>query len=314
MAGRRKHGFERTGLPFADLLAAEMEARGLNLPKTAEMIRRAATGGSEHSSASMSLVCRWRAGTITPGPNHVRLVARALDLPVEAVAAAVAAQRRQLGLPRLVLSAAAHDHAVVAGDGASTTAAAVLDSEDVERQEFIRLAVFGLAGALVPGLDSLLHLPIEVGPGSIGVEEISGLEETARFLARAEAKGGGARWHGAVVGQLRAVSDATDGRYPPELHTRLLDVTADLAQLAGWTSYDSGRFVAADRHYRYALQICQRADNQVLEAKVLGDLAQLANALGQHRDELRYLTRATGLLPPSAPSAVRGELLGLRAR
>jgi hypothetical protein len=29
MAGRRKHGIQVTGLPFADLLAAEMEARSL---------------------------------------------------------------------------------------------------------------------------------------------------------------------------------------------------------------------------------------------------------------------------------------------
>src|SRR5579859_6217813 len=61
-----------------------------------EMVRRAGGRGSEHSSASVSLVCKWRAGQVIPGPNHVRLVAQAFDLPVEVVAAAAAAQRRPL--------------------------------------------------------------------------------------------------------------------------------------------------------------------------------------------------------------------------
>src|SRR5262245_60530613 len=128
MAGRRKHGIQVTGLPFADLLAAEIETRSLTLARAAQMIRRASVGGPDHSSASMSLVCKWRAGTITPGPNHVRLVARAFDLPLEVVAAAVAAQRGH------TLIASSHDPVVRHED------------QEMKRRSFLRhLALLGLA-------------------------------------------------------------------------------------------------------------------------------------------------------------------------
>src|SRR5579859_2060586 len=93
MPGRRRHGLRPIGLPLADLLAAEMEARSLGLRQTATLIRGAAGGPEDHSRAGVSQICRWRAGYDIPGANHIRLLARAFDLPVELVAAAAAAQR-----------------------------------------------------------------------------------------------------------------------------------------------------------------------------------------------------------------------------
>lgn len=215
----------------------------------------------------------------------MHLLCLAFDLPSDV-----------LGLPG---GAAPHD-GTMAGGGNET-----------ERREFLSWGVgaistlagsaarFGNYPALtsateLTALGSLLRTPLVVRPGHIGADELSGLEESVRFLARAEARVGGARWRGAVVSLLRAVTDAIEdgNRSESESGSKLYDVAADLAQLAGWTSYDSGQFTAANQHYLLGLQLCERADNAVLAAKILGDMAQLANVLGHHRDELQYLTRA----------------------
>jgi tetratricopeptide (TPR) repeat protein len=81
--------------PLAELIAREMAGQSLSLSRLAELIQSAARSRGEYSRATPQLVSKWRNGSVTPGPHHVRLLAEALGLPIEVVAAVSETQRNQ---------------------------------------------------------------------------------------------------------------------------------------------------------------------------------------------------------------------------
>jgi len=201
----------------------------------------------------------------------------------------------------------------------------------VERREFTKGILGSIIGTLslagwqqlagpdsddrsVDDLESILSGTGSIRPGQVGSDELDYLRQTARAFERWDALSGGARWRKAIVGQLRSVVDLTDAANPPALQAELLGITAQLAQLAGWMSYDSRLYDSAQRYYVLAIQSSEQTGNSVFAAKVMGDMTQLANGLGRHDEELRLLQTALGSLPSRTPSAVRTELLGLEAR
>jgi tetratricopeptide (TPR) repeat protein len=86
-------------LPLADLIARETARRSMTLDHLATLVQRAAAHDGGYSRASEQLVCKWRAGQVTPGRKHVRWLAMALSLPIEVVAAAADAQRPTSTMP-----------------------------------------------------------------------------------------------------------------------------------------------------------------------------------------------------------------------
>jgi tetratricopeptide (TPR) repeat protein len=202
----------------------------------------------------------------------------------------------------------------------------------VKRREFTN-GIIGLVGALSlaeweqlvrpsgdddnpDDLESLSHGSLRLRPGRINPEEVTGLERMVRTFERWDAQSGGARWRKAVVGQLRSVVDLLDDELQcePSVRQRLLIVTAQLAQLSGWTAYDSRLYRSAHRYYALGLQASDRANSHPLAAKITGDMALLANAVGRHDDELRLVSEALATLPAQVPVTVQPELLGLQAR
>src|SRR6266700_430999 len=248
MAGRRKHGFQTTGLPFADLLAAEMEARSLNLPMVAEMIRRAAAGGSEHSSASMSLVCKWRAGTITPGPNHVRLVARALDLPVEVVAAAAAAQREH------TLIAPSHDPVLRH------------ENDEVKRRSFLRhLLLLGLASSVdIEFLTSVLRGTASLNGDLTDRLELAGLRLKEQWDERPPQA-----LLPIVATHLDGLRVIIDHAQPSATKRRIQAAAGDMAVFAASLCWFMQRRDLADGYLRLAGDLADVTGHSLLGAMVL---------------------------------------------
>lgn len=161
------------------------------------------------------------------------------------------------------------------------------------------------AGTLIPLPDS---------PQETGSDEVSGLEQAVTLFRRWDASGAGGLRRKAVVGQLNAVAESLDAQRPPEISKRLFQVTAELAQLAGWMAYDQGLFGTAQRYYLLALHACRESACPDLGAKIIGDITQLSTALGNYDDSLSLVHTALYSLPRHASSVVRSELLGLEAR
>src|SRR6266566_3358166 len=100
--------------------------------------------------------------------------------------------------------------------------------------------------------------------------------------------GGGALSLRYVTAELRSVVDLVEyASYGPGTGERLLTIVADLAQLLGWLSFDSGRYGAAERYLLLSLGVCRS----------LGASGRAANAIGM----LSYVSAFAG----HGPQAVR---------
>ena len=153
--------------------------------------------------------------------------------------------------------------------------------------------------------------PLAAGGGE---EEVSELEQAVTLFRRWDASGAGGLRRKAVAGQLNAIAETLTGRQPPAITRRLFQVTAELAQLAGWMSYDQGLFAVAQRYYLLALHACRESASPDLGAKIIGDMTQLSTLLGRYDDSLNLVHTALYSLPRTASPLVRCELLGLQAR
>jgi tetratricopeptide (TPR) repeat protein len=148
----------------------------------------------------------------------------------------------------------------------------------------------------------------------IGVDEVAELENAARVFRRWDAQNGGGLHRKAVVGQLRATNELLEGSRPPELQRRLFGLTAELAQIAGWMTYDSGMHGVAQRYFVLALRACREGGEPALAAKIIGDMADLSHTLGRHDDELELLRTAIRGLGARRLGTNAAELFGLQAR
>lgn len=151
-------------------------------------------------------------------------------------------------------------------------------------------------------------------PLEAGADEVGELEQAVTLFRRWDASGAGGLRRKAVVGQLNAVAENLHIHQPPDIHQRLFQVTAELAQLAGWMAYDQGLFGTAQRYYLLALHACREGSCPELGAKIIGDMTQLSTALGNYEDSLSLVHTALYSLPRRASHMVRSELIGLEAR
>lgn len=99
-----------------------------------------------------------------------------------------------------------------------------------------------------------------VSTDQLGADQLSDLEQSVTFFRRWDASGAGGLHRKAVVGQLNAVAETLGEPHAVATERRLFQVAAELAQLAGWMTYDTGSFGLAQRYYLLALGACQHAD------------------------------------------------------
>jgi len=149
---------------------------------------------------------------------------------------------------------------------------------------------------------------------AVGANEVDELEQAVSLFRRWDASGAGGLRRKAVAGQLNAVAESLNVHHPSAITKRLFQVTAELAQLAGWMAYDQGLFGTAQRYYLLALHACRESTAPELGAKIIGDMTQLSTALGNYDDSLNLVHTALYSLPRQASNLVRSELLGLEAR
>jgi hypothetical protein len=183
------------------------------------------------------------------------------------------------------------------------------------REVLADLAIITGATLLRPVRQWAASLSLLTGsPPAVGTDEVSELEQAVTLFRRWDASGAGGLRRKAVAGQLNAVAESLSEPHPPEIARRLFQITAELAQLAGWMAYDQSLFGVAQRYYLLALHACREGACPDLGAKIIGDMTQLSTALGNYEDSLSLVHTALYSLPRHASSLVRAELLGLESR
>src|ERR1035437_227364 len=88
-------------------------------------------------------------------------------------------------------------------------------------------------------------LPLTGSPAGAVPGEVGEMERAVTLFRRWDASGAGGLQRKAVVGQLHAVAETLSENHPPQITKRLFQITAELAQLAGWMAYDQGLNVVA---------------------------------------------------------------------
>lgn len=197
---------------------------------------------------------------------------------------------------------------------ADSEIAEFMRSDMATRRQFLEVSLLTGAALIVPVRQWASAAPlVPVERGRIGSAEITGLERAVEVFSQWDASGNGGLYRKAVLGQLQAVIDAIEDGHPSGDEQRLRAISADLAHLAGFMSWDAGLPDLAQRYYLYALNACKQIGELDLGAKVIGDMAQVSGNLGHHEDALALLRTALSTLPRNANPLVRAELHGHEA-
>ncbi|MFP8907940.1 transcriptional repressor NsdA [Streptomyces atacamensis] len=131
-------------------------------------------------------------------------------------------------------------------------------------------------------------------PGARGDHRLSDpelelLEQTIVMFRQWDAQCGGGLRRKAVVGQLHEVTDLLQEHHAEPVRRRLFRVTAELAELAGWMSYDVGLQPTAQKYFVLALHAAKEAGDRPLGAYVLSDMGRQMIHLGRPEDALELV-------------------------
>lgn len=125
--------------------------------------------------------------------------------------------------------------------------------------------------------------------------------------------GGGLR-RKAVVGQLHEVTDLLQEPQPGPTAQRLFRCAAELAELAGWMSYDVGLQPTAQKYFVLALHAAKEAGDKPLGSYILSSMSRQMIHLGRPDDALELIHLAQYGSRDCATSRTQAMLYAMEAR
>ncbi|MEU9981235.1 hypothetical protein [Streptomyces sp. NPDC050856] len=285
--------------------------------------RRARQMGAHHISTDTSRVRRWLDGE-QPREPIPRILS---ELFSERFGTVVAVE--ELGLR------AAHQSPSVSGvdlpwAGSQTVALLSEFSRSdlmLARRGFLGTSLALAAGpALIEPMQRwLVPAPAaEPGPGGpaaagrrtsrLSRPELDLLEATTAMFRKWDAQCGGGLRRKAVVGQLHEVTDLLQEPQPAATARRLFTCAAELAELAGWMSYDVGLQPTAQKYFVLALHAAKEAGDKPLGSYVLSSMSRQMIHLGRPDDALELIHLAQYGSRDCATPRTQAMLYAMEAR
>ncbi|MEV4192006.1 hypothetical protein AB0J65_11455 [Streptomyces toxytricini] len=126
-------------------------------------------------------------------------------------------------------------------------------------------------------------------PPRLSGPELDLLETTTVMFRQWDAQCGGGLRRKAVVGQLHEVTDLLQETHPAPVMKRLFKVAAELAELAGWMSYDIGLHPTAQKYFVLALHAAKEAGDKPLGSYILSNMSRQMIHLGRPEDALELI-------------------------
>ena len=123
----------------------------------------------------------------------------------------------------------------------------------------------------------------------LSMPEVELLEQTTVMFRQWDAQCGGGLRRKAVVGQLHEITDLLQEQHTEAVGRRLFRVTAELAELAGWMSYDVGLQPTAQKYFVLALHAAKEAGDRPLGSYVLSKMGRQMIHLGRPDDALELI-------------------------
>ncbi|MEV6121511.1 hypothetical protein AB0M23_13440 [Streptomyces sp. NPDC052077] len=131
--------------------------------------------------------------------------------------------------------------------------------------------------------------PASRSRGRLSAPELELLESTAVMFRRWDAQCGGGLRRKAVVGQLHEVTDLLQEPHSGTTRAKLFKVAAELAELAGWMSYDVGLQPTAQKYFVLALHAAKEAGDRPLGSYILSSMSRQMIHLGRPDDALELI-------------------------
>ncbi|RII09554.1 Protein involved in sporulation [Streptomyces sp. YIM 130001] len=126
-------------------------------------------------------------------------------------------------------------------------------------------------------------------PSRLSDPELDLLESTTVMFREWDAQCGGGLRRKAVVGQLHEVTDLLQEPQPEATARRLFKIAAELAELAGWMSYDVGLQPTAQKYFVLALHAAKEAGDKPLGSYILSGMSRQMIHLGRPDDALELI-------------------------
>ncbi|MGW3656800.1 transcriptional repressor NsdA [Streptomyces sp. NPDC005151] len=151
-------------------------------------------------------------------------------------------------------------------------------------------------------------------PSRLSGPELDLLESTTVMFRRWDAQCGGGLRRKAVVGQLHEVTDLLQEPQPAATAKRLFRCAAELAELAGWMSYDVGLQPTAQKYFVLALHAAKEAGDKPLGSYVLSSMSRQMIHLGRPDDALELIHLAQYGSRDCATPRTQAMLYAMEAR
>ncbi|GHA03071.1 hypothetical protein ACFOOM_28645 [Streptomyces echinoruber] len=171
---------------------------------------------------------------------------------------------------------------------------------------------------LVPAPSAPRHepgpAPSSRGRGRLSRPELELLESTTAMFRRWDAQCGGGLRRKAVVGQLHEVTDLLQESHPEATARILFKIAAELAELAGWMSYDVGLQPTAQKYFVLALHAAKEAGDKPLGSYILSSMSRQMIHLGRPDDALELIHLAQYGSRDCASPRTQAMLYAMEAR
>ncbi|MEU3515619.1 hypothetical protein ABZ770_10130 [Streptomyces sp. NPDC006654] len=151
-------------------------------------------------------------------------------------------------------------------------------------------------------------------PGRLSKPELELLESTTVMFRQWDAQCGGGLRRKAVVGQLHEVTDLLQEPQSEPTSRKLFQVAAELAELAGWMSYDVGLHPTAQKYFVLALHAAKEAGDKPLGSYVLSSMSRQMIHLGRPDDALELIHLAQYGSRDCASPRTQAMLYAMEAR
>lgn len=150
----------------------------------------------------------------------------------------------------------------------------------------------------------------------VGKADVAELLETAEQSRRWDSRYGGGNWRASqlTVCLKERAAPLLHGSYTDSVGRQLFTATAQLARLAGWTAFDNGDHVNAQRHYIQALRQARAAGDVPLGGYVLTCMALQCSLGGFHDDAIDLVESASHRVCGHATPRVKGFFKLIEAR
>ncbi|MEU5424647.1 sporulation protein [Streptomyces olivoreticuli] len=121
------------------------------------------------------------------------------------------------------------------------------------------------------------------GRQRVGMRDVRAIRTAGKMFMELDFQFGGGHGHKALRHYFRhEVLPLLSVSYSEKVGTALFGAASEIAQLLGWTAYDSGNHRIAHRYLTATLRLSQFTDDRMFGGRILSNLSHQANYLGNY--------------------------------